>query len=194
MKFTFFLNFILWFSSVLFLFESCEQAVTPKPRGFQRIQFPKKEFKSFTSDCGFTASIPVYSTMITDTFPGSEKCWYNLFYEPFNATLHLSYKPVRNREELVKMTEDSRTLVYKHTIRADEIYETFISNDYIHGMLYELSGNTATSFQFFVTDSTHHYLRGALYFNVKTNNDSVAPVLKFLKYDVIKMLESLRWN
>ncbi|MEI6594076.1 MAG: gliding motility lipoprotein GldD [Bacteroidota bacterium] len=179
---------------IAFIIQSCEQEYTPKPRGFQRIELPKKEYKSFETECGFSCDIPVYSIMKNDDYPGAEKCWFNLNYEPFNATLHLSYKPINSQADLLKMTEDSRTLVYKHTIKADEIYETFISNKYIHGMLYEISGNTATNFQFYVTDSAHHFLRGALYFNIKTNTDSIAPVLDFLKLDVIKMIETLRWN
>ena len=177
-----------------FFILSCQSDYTPKPRGFERIEFPKKAYKHYVSECGYSCDIPVYSNVFPDEYPGADKCWYNLVFEPFSATLHLSYKPIKNQEDLIKMTEDSRTLVYKHTIKADEIYETFISNQYLHGMLYELSGNTATNFQFYVSDSAHHYLRGALYFNVKTNNDSVAPVLSFIKYDVIKMIESLRWN
>lgn len=148
----------------------------------------------FNSGCNYICEIPVYSTAESDQYPGAEKCWFNLKYEPFNATLHLTYKPINTKNDLFKMTEDSRTLVYKHTVKADEIYETYISNKYLSGMLYELSGSTATNFEFYVTDSAHHYLRGALYFNVKTNNDSVAPVLDFLKFDVIKMIESIRWE
>jgi gliding motility-associated lipoprotein GldD len=173
---------------------SCDDAYVPKPRGFQRIDLPAHEYRSFESGCPFTADIPVYSEAVPDRHPGAEPCWFNVNYLPFNATLHLSYKPLKGKQDLLKMTEDSRTLVYKHTIKADEIYETYVSNDYLSGMLYELSGSTATNFQFYVTDSAHHYLRGALYFNVHTNNDSIAPVLRFLKADVIRMVESLRWQ
>ena len=180
--------------SCVSFFSSCEQDYTPKPRGFERIELPKKEYKKFISDCHFSFDIPVYSNITPDEYPGAQQCWLNLHFEPFNATLHLSYNEVKNNSDLIKMTEDSRTLVYKHTVKADEIYETFISNKYLHGMLYELSGNTATNFQFYVTDSAHHFLRGSLYFNVRTNNDSIAPVLDFIKYDVVKMIESLRWE
>jgi gliding motility-associated lipoprotein GldD len=172
----------------------CHDDFTPKPRGFERIEFPLQQYKPFVSGCGFSCDIPVYSQMIPDDHPGAEKCWYNLLYQPFNATLHISYKPLHNKKELLKMTEDSRTMVYKHTVKADEIYETLISNRYLKGMLYELSGNTATNFQFYVTDSMSHFLRGALYFNVRTNTDSVVPVLNHLKSDVIRMIESMRWK
>lgn len=177
------------------LFVACEDDYTPKPRGFQRIEFPKdKTYSDYSSDCGFSMKIPSYVTVEPDHHPSAEKCWYNVNYGPFGATLHLSYKSFANDTELMKLTEDARTLVYKHTIKADEIYETQIGNAYMQGMLYELSGNTASNFQFYVMDSTHHFLRGALYFNTKTDNDSVAPVLTYLKTDIVEMLESLRWK
>lgn len=172
----------------------CEPVYTPKPRGFQRIEFPERKYKTFDSDCSFTADIPVYAEAFPDTFKYAEKCWFNIQYLPFQATLHLSYKPIHNRNELFNLIEDSRTLVYKHTIKADEIYETLIGNQELNGMLYNLSGNTATNFQFYVTDSTRHFLRGSLYFNVKTNNDSIEPVLTFLERDIIHMIESLKWQ
>ena len=182
----------LLLASCLF-FVSCEQSYIPKQRGFQRIIMPDKKYKPFVSDCGFRCEIPMYATVFPDD-NFKEKCWFNIFYAPFNATLHLSYKPVKNKKELDQFVEDSRTLVYKHTVRADEIYEVLIGNAYLNGMLYELSGNTATNFQFYVTDSTSGYIRGALYFNTQTNTDSVAPVLDFIKRDVMHMLQTIRWN
>lgn len=173
---------------------SCEETYVPKPRGFQRIIFPERAYKPFSTDCHFTCEIPVYAEAKQDDHPAAEKCWYNVFYQPFNATLHLSYKPIKNKNDLFKMIEDSRMLVYKHTIKADEIYETVVGNNHLNGMLYELSGNTATNFQFYVTDSANHYLRGALYFNEKTDIDSILPALDFLKRDIIFMLQSIRWN
>jgi gliding motility-associated lipoprotein GldD len=175
-------------------FSGCEEDYTPKPRGFQRIAFPERSYTDYSSECGFSMKIPVYATIEPDNHPQADKCWYNLTYTPFNATLHLSYKSYKDKEEMFKLTEDARTLVYKHTIKADEIYETQIGNKYLNGMLYELSGSTATNFQFYVMDSSHNYIRGALYFNTKTNIDSVAPVLAFVKEDIMTMLESLRWK
>ena len=186
--------YVLGLLILSFIFNGCEESYIPKPRGFQRIEFPERKYKFYDSDCSFSVYIPVYSTIYVDTMPYADKCWYNLYFEPFNATLHLSYKKVENRENLNKLIEDSRTLVYKHTIKADEIYETLISNKYLNGMLYNLTGNTATNFQFYVTDSNEHFLRGSLYFNVKTNSDSIAPVLNFLEADIIRMIESLKWK
>ena len=187
------ISFIFVFIGLGFI--SCNDDYTPKPRGFQRIDLPKeKTYSEYSSECGFRMQIPSYVTVEPDQHPNAEKCWYNVNYPSLGATLHLSYKSFSTKAELFKLSEDARTLVYKHTIKADEIYETEIGNAYIHGMLYELSGNTATNFQFFIMDSTHHFMRGALYFNSQTDNDSIAPVLAYLKTDIAAMLESLRWK
>ncbi|MFN4971815.1 MAG: gliding motility lipoprotein GldD [Bacteroidota bacterium] len=185
----------LVFTSLFLLFTwGCEENYVPKPRGYQRLDLPAHNYQSVSNPCGFSIDIPRYAILSADTHPTAEPCWYNLNYIPFNATLHLSVKSFSKENELFKMMEDSRTMVYKHTVKADEIYEINIRNAYLNGMLYELSGNTATNFQFYVTDNKKHFLRGALYFNVRTNTDSIAPALEHLKADVLHMLETLRWN
>ena len=100
-----------------------------------------------------------------------------------------------NKQELNTLINDQRTLVYKHTVKADEITEeTFQYENGNSGIIYELFGNTATWYQFFITDRKNHYMRGALYFNSRTDADSVAPVFHFLKADANHLIESLRWN
>lgn len=173
---------------------SCGDDYTPKPRGFQRFEFPAKQYKTHQNDCGFTFEIPEYAVVLPDFTTEHHKCWFNVYYQPYNATLHISYDQVKSPAELEKLSEDARTLVYKHTIKADEIFETYIESKHVRGMVYELSGNAASNFQFYVTDSTKNYMRGALYFNVQTNIDSVGPVLDYLKTDILHMIESIRWN
>lgn len=172
----------------------CSEDYTPKPRGFQRFVFDEKKYKPYSNDCGFSCEIPDYAVVLPDFSTEHQKCWFNVYYQPFNATLHISFSKVKKPSDLIKLSEDARTLVYKHTVRADEIYETYIENKHLRGMVYELSGNTATSLQFYVTDSVQNYMRGALYFNEHTNVDSVAPVLAYLEKDIYKMIETLRWT
>lgn len=173
----------------------CKNDYIPKPRGFQRFVFEPKRYVPYSNACGFSFSLPDYAIVVPDYLSGEMRpCWYNIYYKPFNATLHISYSRIRSRNEYVKLTEDAHRMVYKHTVKADEIYETYIEKNNLQGIVYDLSGNTATSFQFYVTDSTRNYLRGSLYFNVQTNIDSIAPVLEYLKKDVYKMIETLEWT
>ena len=94
------------------------------------------------------------------------------------------------------LLEDGRELVYKHTVKADAITEQFYSNPErrVYGMLYQIKGDAASPMQFFVTDSTHHFLRGALYFNVEPNKDSLDPAIRFFSQDVVRFIETLSWK
>jgi len=90
----------------------------------------------------------------------------------------------------------ARALAYKHTLKADAITEkVFIKPEQnVYGTVYEISGNAASSLQFFLTDSTNHYLRGALYFNAEPNKDSLAPLIDFVREDIIVLIESFEWK
>jgi len=108
--------------------------------------------------------------------------------------IHLSYKTIHNNFN--ELMEDSRRLAYKHTIKADAINEQMFIDDekHVFGILYDIQGDAASSIQFFATDSTTHFLRGSLYFNVIPNKDSLAPVVSFVKKDIIKLMETLSWT
>lgn len=172
----------------------CQRTYTPKPEGYLRIDFPDKEYRLSDTTYPYAFEYPVYSNIVPDTDIYSEPYWVNIDFPELNGKIHISYKRIRNN--LDRFTEDSRTLAYKHTIKADAIRETVYANDSSHvfGILYEIKGNAASSLQFFVTDSTGNFLRGSLYFNVQPNKDSLAPVISFFRDDIIHLMETVRWN
>ncbi len=181
---------------VIFFFSSCgEQDYTPKPRGFFRIELPEKKYQSYQSDCPFTFEYPVYSTIENDTKGLSEPCWINLNFPDFKGTLHISYKAVDGN--IIKYLEDSRELTNKHIAKASAIDEIIINKPEkdVYGLIYDIEGSGAASpVQFFVTDSSKHFLRGALYFSVRPNNDSLQPVIKFIKEDINKFIDTFEWK
>ncbi|MBC8265993.1 MAG: gliding motility lipoprotein GldD [Flavobacteriales bacterium] len=175
--------------SIAILFFSCQENYTPKPRGFFKISFPEKEFQQYTGNCPFTFQFPTYSKI--DTL--EKRCFFNLQFPDFKATLHVSYFPVS--ENLYEHTEESRTLAYKHSIKANAISEQpFIDQkNSVFGLVYDYEGTTATALQFYLTDSTNHFFRGALYFNTEVN-DSLIPITNFLQEDIKYLIESFRWK
>ncbi|MBP6412763.1 MAG: gliding motility lipoprotein GldD [Bacteroidia bacterium] len=177
-----------------FYFTSCESEYTPKPKGYFRIDFPKKEYITLSSDCPFSFAIPVYSKAMPYTGVQQEKCWMNLDFPTYRAKIHLSYFDLH--ADLTKHLEDSRSLAYKHTVKADGIEETPFINPVkkVYGLVYSIEGNAASSLQFYITDSVSHFVRGALYFNAAPNSDSTAPVLKFIKADVTNLIETFEWK
>ena len=172
----------------------CKRHYTPKPAGYLRIDFPEKAYQVYDSTCPFSFEYPVYGKITTDTSRIAEPCWINIEIPRFGGKIHLSYKTVN--KNLNTYIEDSRTLAYKHTVKADAITETlYTSNERkVYGLLYEIKGDAASNVQFYVTDSSRNFLRGSLYFNIQPNADSLAPVIDFVKDDIIHLVETLKWK
>lgn len=190
-------KFIYFFiGSLLFLF-SCteeEEVFTPKPKAFMRIDFPEKKYVKYDSTCPFLFDIPTYAAITFDKNANHEPCWFNVSYLPFHAQLHVSYKSLNNN--LRNMVEDSRELAIKHQIKASGLDQSEIRRDSVkvYGLIYDISGNTASSMQFYLTDSSKHFLRASLYFNVAPNIDSLQIVVDYLKKDLHQMINSFKWK
>lgn len=123
-------------------------------------------------------------------------CWNNLNFPQFNARLHLTYYDVSSKKEYEGLIEDARTLAFKHTVKANAIDQKLINypEKKVYGIYYAIEGNTASSVQFFLTDSVKHYFRGALYFNERPQYDSIAPVAAFIKQDIDRMISTFKWE
>ncbi|MFD1257166.1 gliding motility lipoprotein GldD [Mucilaginibacter terrae] len=183
---------------LLFCLAACNGTpeYSPKPRGYYRIYFPKRAYRQYNSNCPYTFTYPSYAVVEQDRAAGANPCWINLQIPQFNATLHLSYQPVTSKKEFNELIEDAHTFAFKHTVKATSIDEGIISypDKKVYGIYYTIDGNAASSAQFFLTDSTYHYLRGALYFNTQPRLDSIQPVLNFVKKDMDLLIKSFAWN
>jgi gliding motility-associated lipoprotein GldD len=86
--------------------------------------------------------------------------------------------------------------VYKHTVKAENIAEIPYENaeQKVYGILYELTGNTASPVQFVLTDSNKNFFRGALYFENVPNKDSIAPIVQYVQKDIVRLIESFEWK
>jgi gliding motility-associated lipoprotein GldD len=188
-------NFML-IGLVCLVFIACgtnDSSDIPRPKGYYRIAFPEHAYAAFSDSCPFTFEHPVYSR-IAYRGDHQSKCWPDIYFPQFKANLHLSYSPINNNLE--QILEDSRTLTYKHTVKANDIAEKFIEfpAKKVFGTIYAVSGNAASAIQFHLTDSAHHFIRGSLYFNASPNADSLAPVIDFLSKDVEHLIQTLHWK
>jgi gliding motility-associated lipoprotein GldD len=173
---------------------SCKKEYIPKPRGYFRIEFPEKSYQlAYSQAFPYRFEIPVYSQITPDDERLAEPYWVNLKVPAHKAELHISYKVVR--QNLAQLTEDSRSLAYKHSIKADAINERVFVNPEkkVFGTIYLIDGNAASPLQFYLTDSTRNFLRGALYIREVPNIDSIRPVIDFLTTDVIHLIETTEW-
>lgn len=192
-----YLGMLLRFTVVLFLFTACaSDDYSPKPRGFFRIELPEKVYEPAATGCPYSFEIPNYAILVDDNSSNAAPCWKNLDFPQFNARLHISYFAIGTDAPFDMLTEDARTFVFKHTSKATAIDQQQISDAEreVYGLRYEIGGNTASNVQFYLSDSTHHYLRGALYFNERPNLDSIRPVLDFIKDDIDRIIHTVQWK
>ena len=185
-------------SVVIFSLPSCgdddDDVFIPKPKGYPRISFAEKSYKLYDSICPYSFEIPVYSYVDNDKHLGADPCWLNINFPKYRAKVHLSYKPVMNNLDTV--LEQSRDFAVKHQVKSTGIDETVIIRDSarVFGLVYDISGNTASNVQFYLTDSTHHFMRGALYFDAVPNIDSLKIVVDYLRKDIVHMIQTFRWK
>lgn len=168
---------------------------TPKPRGYFRIDLPDHQYRSFDTTFPFTFEYPVYTRIRTKGPDLNKKYWFNITYPDYNGTVYFSYKTVNSN--LGELINDSHEFVDKHIPKASAIDERIIADRKreVFGISWEISGSGAASpYQFILTDSTTHFLRGALYFRNKPNNDSLAPVINFVKEDMHHFMNTLKWK
>ena len=187
--FLFFIGAVFCFGSI-----SCRQTATPRPYGYYRVDLPKPTYALMT-----LPKMPVKSEVSTyaEIFPlehQGEGTWMNIHYQLLNADIHCSYMPVHGN--LRELTDDAMEFVYKHVTQASAIPERDFANDKakVYGVFFALQGNTASPFQFFLTDSTHHFFRGAAYCNCRPNADSLQPVLNYLEEDITHFIETFEWK
>ena len=171
----------------------CQKAATPRPYGYCRIDLPEAEYTRFQSKEGYHFERSIYADPRKVESDGEGK-WMNLHYEMLNADIHCSYMPVHNN--LRELTDDAMEFVYKHVSQASAIPEREFANDeaQVYGVFFALQGNTASPFQFFLTDSIGHFFRGAAYCNCRPNADSLQPVLEYLEHDITHLIESFAWK
>lgn len=173
----------------------CESEFTPRPRGYMHIELLPHSYTLFDTTCPFTFEMSAYARATYDPAHSAQPCWFSIEYPRHRAKVHISY--ARLNGNLATYLEDVRTLTNKHISKASGIQEHVImlpARD-MYGMRFDVGGTSAASpIQFFITDSTTHFMRGALYFNTVPNNDSLAPVIQYISDDIDHLISTFRWK
>ncbi len=174
---------------------ACETNWLPKPPGYNRIDLPKHEYKRLEEGYPYQFDFSTQSQVEADSFNLTEKDWINLNYKKLGAKVHLTYKKIDQNTDFQVLSNDAFNLTAKHQIKAYGIEEVVLltPNGY-SAVVAELTGEVPTQFQFFVTDSTTHFLRGALYFNTALKNDSLAPVIEYIKIDLAHLINTVTFE
>lgn len=209
---------IIKISVFLIICCSCNSTYTSKKTGYFRIDFPKRQYRRFQKEgVPYSFEYPVYANIVRDSTyfdPSPENdFWYNIDFPGFNGRIFLSYKEIGGHSlykvkqangsyldssginSFDKMVNDAFKLTYKNDFVAADITEkTIATPNGIHGVFFSLKGNVATAKQFFLSDTIHNFLRGALYFDVTPNADSLKPVQDFIQADMDHLINTFRWE
>ena len=192
---------VLIFISAIIL-SSCEQTYVPKPKGYFRIDLPPHEYIKLNEGHPYRFELSKHAQVKKHISSIAEEHWIDVFYPEYRATVQLTYKPLHEKKIpadkkkfLNELVNDSYKLTSKHQVKAYAIEETIIKTPSGKAVtVFELEGDVPSQFQFYVTDTTKHFLRGALYFRTSTKNDSLAPIIDYIKVDIMHMLNSLEWK
>lgn len=178
---------------------ACNSPHTVKPLGYFRIYLPEKQYQNF-SIAGYPYSFeyPSYANVSKDsTFFGDETenpWWTNISYPQFQARMYLSYKELA-KYDLQSLLNDAYNLTNKHAIKANDIKDSLLQNRHgVTGVFFKVGGDVATTYQFFLTDSVKHFVRGSLYFECTPNADSLQPVSDFLAKDLYRLIDTWQWK
>lgn len=181
---------------MVFALMACKEVFLPKPKGYNRIDLPEHEYQNLPDTFPYKFKYSKYAKLEKDSGENIERYWINLVYPQYDALIQLTYKNLvdpNNRPEV--LLNEAFELTQRHIIKAYSIDESLIQipNGQVASVS-ELEGEVPTQFQFFTSDSTNHFFRGALYFNTATENDSLSPIIEYIKVDIIEMLNSFEWK
>jgi len=178
------------------LLSSCDREYLPKPLGYNRLELPEPTYKSLPDSMPYVFEYSKHATILPDTSVVRDKFWIEIYYPSIKSNIHITYKQLDGSDKLLKeLIDDSYTLTAKHQIKAYAINEVItVTPSGKTAVIAELEGEVPSQFQFTMTDSANHFLRGALYFNTQMQNDSLAPAIEYMKRDMMHIINTLQWN
>ncbi len=185
------LGFIL-----LAVLNACQTEYQPKPKGYNRLELPAPSYQFTPDSLPYAFEYSKHARLLKDTSWVRDKHWVEISYPTLKATIHITYKQLNNSTELLKeYLNDAYTLTAKHQIKAYAIEESITTTPSGKtAVIAEIDGEVPSQFQFTITDSSRNFLRAALYFNVKVQNDSLRPAIEYVKKDMMEMINTLEWK
>jgi gliding motility-associated lipoprotein GldD len=188
---------ILFFVVSLSVFiSSCTKEYVPKPIGYNRLELPEASYRVLPDSFPYTFEYSNHAKLLKDTSTINERFWIEIYYPLLKADIHITYKPINKSEKLLKeYFDDAYKLTSKHQIKAYAINEVItVTPSGKTAIIAELEGDVPSQYQFTMTDSSKNFVRGALYFNTKVANDSLAPAIEYMKRDIMHLINTFEWR
>lgn len=180
----------IFFTFLIFLLASCAKDPLPKPSGELRLEYPAAAYQKYISNCPFTFDYSKFAQIV----PAKKNCWFYIYYPKMKAKIFVTYFPIHNDFDL--HVKEAEKLVFEHTIKATSIDTKSFSypEKKVYGNFYDLNGPSASNVQFYVTDSTKHFITASLYFNTRPKPDSLAPAVNYIKKDMRHLIDTFSWK
>ncbi len=178
-----------------FLFVACQEGYLPKPLGYNRLILPDHAYVPLPDSLPYSFEYSKHATLLADTSRIREKSWVEIYYPEIKANVHITYKSIDGKRLLKEFLDDSYALTAKHQIKAYAINEVVTKTPSGKtAVIAEIEGEVPSQFQFTITDSVRNFIRGALYFNTKVANDSLAPAIEYMKKDMMHLINTIEWK
>lgn len=184
------------FFLIIFFLVSCSRDYQPKPKGYNRLTLPPLQYQLSPDSLPYQFEYSTHARLLRDSSWFSEKHWVEIYYPELKANIHITYKKLNDREDFLKeLLDDSYNLTSKQQIKASGIDELItVTPSGKTAVIAEIAGEVPSQFQFTMTDSSRNFLRGALYFNTRVQNDSLAPAIDFMKKETLHFINTLQWK
>lgn len=191
-------NLYLVLCSALLLLASCHPSTpeAPKPMGYFRIDLPERHYSRVDTTLPFTFE-QSDRTQLKITPQAKGNCWVDIDYPDLNATLKMTCLVMSSPDSLRDLIYSEEKMVKFHYQKADDVEYSVVRDPDSHlwGQIYDIKGKeVATPFQFWLTDSTRNFVRATLYFNFTPNNDSLQPVIDYLREDAMHYINTFEWK
>ncbi len=180
---------------VAILLVGCEEEINiPKPPTYLRLELPDHEYKLYTDNCQYQFEIAKSYTVKNVSDENGETCHKDIDLGKLNGSIHMSY--IDMVEPLSTYVNYVNDKIDEHKVKATGIedYRILKSDKKVFCTFFELKGDVASPFQFYITDSTSKFVSGVVYFNSTPNYDSIRPSLDYLKIDLEHMIEKFEWK
>ena len=187
-------NYIFVIFIVLF---GCENYFLPKQSAYLRLDYPKPEYKLIDDkDFPFFFEANTILSEISDIDINPASIDFIINYNQLNAQINFQYKNVNSNEKLNAYILDLKSTIETHSMMANsvKIKDYSLKEKNIFGRIFDLSGNVASPYQFYLTDSINNIISGLVYFNIKPNYDSILPAINYIENDIIHLIESFDWK
>ncbi len=188
-------NKVLIFGILLLFIVACQNTYNPKQKAYNRFDLPDHRYQNTPDSLPYFFEFSQHADLLNDSSWISDKYWVEIYYKELKANIHITYKEISSEKELKELLNDAYYLTSKHQIKAHGINDILLTTPSGKTVsIAEIEGDVPSQFQFFTTDSTKNFLRGALYFNTQVANDSLQPSIAYVKKDIIHMVNTLEWK